>query len=58
MRVALTHYECKPEGGGVYMVYAKNQGSWLSRLRLWQWLWWAIVTPVSWLPARGVVGQT
>jgi hypothetical protein len=27
MRVALTHYECKPEGGGVYMVYAKNQGS-------------------------------
>jgi hypothetical protein len=27
MRVALTHYECKPEGGGVYMVYAKNQGA-------------------------------
>ena len=27
MRVALTQYECKPEGGGVYMVYAKNQGS-------------------------------
>jgi len=26
IRATLTNYDCKPEGGGVYLVHAKNQG--------------------------------
>lgn len=31
LRVSLSVFDCKPEGGGIYMMYHKNQGAALKR---------------------------